>query len=916
MSLVMHIFKKDLLRLRVFLCFWIPVAIIAGIASSVRAPADDFAMQTVLRVAMALSAVCQFIMMALMVPLLMHSEPLTGTTAFWLTRPLKKSDVLKSKLLFTGIFFLAVPLLIHATLLAAHQVPFTYILPSLLEKTMGYTGALLLLMAISAMTRNFGFFALTGVVYLVVAIIVGIVTSLSQQFQLLENTAPGMAITDTRTLLSSLAGIAMLSGIVWIQYRYRRTRWCYYLLALEFLATFWLGSFCNAAWFKKPPGTLSKAEAEQVEVLLGKKNSHISDHFSMRRRKVKYKEMSGDFKFEQLPENGFAVVSRVDAELEAEGRKAGEETAGTRHFSRIVDKEALRSVIEPMQLLDDGSTTYYSDRLLKVKESDYLAMKGKTGHYTADVTANIFRYKKAVALSLAQGEEFKDGPMRIAIASLLKETKGCTVIIRRQDLNPLFKRDRRPRGGDRFTFLLANPATGEAYLPEDDNGPSITISSSSNFSSFNKFLRFSSIDKPGDIDDAWLENAQLLAVETEWLGEIEKQVEDSRFKLGSSSSYISSIPDTSAKDNADKLAEVQLPDNATREEMKVYIQKIHNISATQSSYSPRDPQTAMLMEVGAENLGLLLENGGEWNSHYELYAVKKLARAEHKDLILKYLAEQKDLAEVVVEFGWESEARETLLEGLKAEEYLPGEWIKAVASFKDPATYPLLTGFLVNGRNRDSTYGIIKELPGIELEEPVAKAWRQAKYEQNWERIDMIPIATAYGHADALGAAAIMLNDDELQGYQRKELRNAFKKHTGIRGADEELLNWYKANKAALRFNPETKMFVAEGGAVTPEPTDRKEALLREVRLLLGENDLDLEIAGAELSEKGGLILRFEGSDQLAEGATATFKAPAMEDLEDAVRKMSSVFRISEKQGKRVKSIILTGGKKVPATYE
>lgn len=914
MSLVMHIFKKDLRRLRVFLFFWLPVVLVAGIASSMRAPADDFAMQTTLKVAAALAAVCQFIMMASIVPLLMHSEPPTGTTAFWLTRPVNKGDVLKSKLLFVGLFFVLVPIAINAVLLAANHIPFSYILPATLENLISYMGALLLLMAISSMTRNFGFFALTGVVYLVLGIILSVIIYISDQFQMLENTAPGMGIDDSRNLLSSLVGIAMLSGIVFIQFRFRKTRWSYYMLILNFLLTFWLGSFCDWNWFKEPAGILSEEETKRIEISIGKKNSHISDSFSMRRKKESHKEVSGDIRFDLLPPHAFAKTSRIEATFEADGLKVGEATQANSYFSRRLDKVALRSLLEPIQLVHDGSYVTYSDKLLKLKESDYIALKGKNGTYTADISLNIFRYKQVAVLPLAEGGQYKDGPAQISIASVLNETMGCTVIVHELGINPLFKRDRRPRAGDRFTFLLANPDAGEAYMPEDDNGVSFGGGKATGLISENKFLRFSSIDKPGTIDEAWLKSAQLLIVETEWLGTAEKQIVDDRFSIGSASKSFSSIPGTGSKDNASKLAEVALPGNPSRAEIKTYIQKIHNISATQSNFSPRDPQVAMLLEVGSENIDLLVVSFADQPSHYETYAIKKLAKPKDKDLILKHLEQQPQLAETVVKFGWENDARNILLSGLKNSEYLPGVWLKAVAGFNDPETYPLLTGFLVNGSNRDSTYGIIKDLPGIELEAAVAKAWRRAKYEQDWARRDMIPIAIAHGHTDALAAATQELGNDDLPGYQRKKIRKSIATHTGIRGTDEELKDWYLANKGRLHFEEETKLFVAEGTSVaqSPKPGDQ---MMNELRELLQD---EIEIADTSLSEKGEIILTVIENSDFVDGALIVIPNPQESDLEEVGKNICTTIRVNRnREGvKRLKQMKILPENKVSVVYE
>ena len=143
MSLVMHIFKKDIRRLRVFLFIWIPVVMLAATANVVGPSTGNFFLQSIQELIIMFTGFLQFIMMALIVPFLIHSEPLTGTTAFWLTRPLKKTDIMKSKLLFAGTFFVLIPTLINILYLVACQVPATFIFPMMLEYLLQYLGNLL-----------------------------------------------------------------------------------------------------------------------------------------------------------------------------------------------------------------------------------------------------------------------------------------------------------------------------------------------------------------------------------------------------------------------------------------------------------------------------------------------------------------------------------------------------------------------------------------------------------------------------------------------------------------------------------------------------------------------------------------------------------------------------------------------------
>ncbi|MEE9368520.1 MAG: hypothetical protein V3V05_06605 [Pontiella sp.] len=810
MSLVKHIFKKDLRRLRVFLYFWLPVTLLSAIASSIQPPADDFALQATLQVGAMLASILQFIMMALMVPLLMQSEPLVGTTAFWLTRPLDKGDVMKAKLLFAGIVLVLTPVLIQLIMLIANQIPLAYVAPAILDHVISYTGTLLLLMAIASITRNFGFFALTVGAYLAAGLIIGVLLMIRGQFALFEGGGPSVALTDSRTLLSSIVAIAMLSSIVFIQYRHRKTRWAYSLLTLEFLITLWIGAFSQITLFKTPAGSLTAATMDPIEIRVNDVSSSVSDSFSMRRQKEKSKEVRGEFLFENLPPFAFARISEINSTLRVGDHEVGEPTRENAFSSRGLARQALSEALAPLEPIYSDNMYYNSTTILKLKESDYQATRGEQGIYTADVTANLFRYEKRAALPIQVGERFKEGAFQATIASVLRATEGCSIVVSTKTVSAMFKRDRSPKAGERWIYLLANERTGEVYLPDRDNNRGISMNTSgAGLQSQNKILRFSSIDKLGEINAAWLDEATLLILETQWMGEIQKNLIDDQFSIsGSSSSFSAMIPNTSAKDNIERLAAIELPEQPSRADVKAYIQKIQTISATQSNRGSKDPQIGMLTDLGPEYLDLLIGACDE-HDYYLKQAIQKLATEEHKELILTNLRNLPSLSKSVIKFDWQEDARETLLNGLKRETSLPSEWLLAVASFQAPETYPLLTNFLIRGGNRDDTYEAIKNLPGISLNEAVSKAWKHAKYDNEWERRAIIPIALQFGHIDALDAATLELTDAGASSYSKTRFRKSINIHAGVSGSDIDLRTWFLANKPWLRFDHETKRFIS-----------------------------------------------------------------------------------------------------------
>ena len=82
------------------------------------------------------------------------------------------------------------------------------------------------------------------------------------------------------------------------------------------------------------------------------------------------------------------------------------------------------------------------------------------------------------------------------------------------------------------------------------------------------------------------------------------------------------------------------------------------------------------------------------------------------------------------------------------------EWIKALASLKDPTTYDAMIQYLVtNPYNRYGTYQAIKNLPGIKIDDKVIREiWKNipASQENDHQKSTFAIVALGVGELDAL----------------------------------------------------------------------------------------------------------------------------------------------------------------------
>jgi hypothetical protein len=261
------------------------------------------------------------------------------------------------------------------------------------------------------------------------------------------------------------------------------------------------------------------------------------------------------------------------------------------------------------------------------------------------------------------------------------------------------------------------------------------------------------------------------------------------------------------------LAQTKLPDDPNKEQVRAYIAAIVKSSQGRRTWSTSDPEVKMLKKVGPGNIDLLIQALAHATDTFHLqYTIVALADESSKRVILENLETHPSLAGVVLKWGWERDAKQTLVKELKGlEEFLPTEWIIAVARLRDPATYPLLRKYFINSSNKHSTYEAIKDLPIEDLAGAVKEAWQASREELGGDtmRRYMALIAAQHGHLDALEFLAQQWADlPENDEWFANQVRKVFSKITDFTGTGTEAPAWLKSRWERLKFDPATKRFV------------------------------------------------------------------------------------------------------------
>ncbi|MDD2241110.1 MAG: hypothetical protein PHO14_03740 [Kiritimatiellae bacterium] len=825
MNLVRHIFKKDVRHLRGLLTAWgLLVLLQAGLSGSgLAASADNMAWEVAFGLIGILVPLLQNLLVLVMVPLLIQDEPLVGTTAFWFTRPISWRDLLKSKVLFCGGLLLLLPLGVEVAVLAANQASLGQLVLAVPEILLNRLGTLMLVAALAVLTPTFARFilvaALALVAYMLIQFSITIATAFINPMAMVRATQ-NPSLVASKTIVGGLLGVLGYGAVLAHQYRTRRTPRSVLLLTgvvvlLTALPYVWKFDFMKA------PGVAAVSTEDKhddVRVTLVTEAVDVSDHFRMSGKEGRTKSVRGLVQVEggQLGYEYRPQVKQARFTFQ-DGFEVTQKSTDIDFPVMDWNDASLEHVLDGRLVSGRRGGSYNLTSLFDIKDTDYTARHPRVGRLDATVDLEVFRYVVTGAIPLKANERIELGTEQAVITDVLEDPTGRAVILRERTLTLLLDRQamraRNRAGSARVTYLLRNQAQRELVLSEKDVGHSINMMARAVQRLSIRSVRLKFGDDEGGLaalfTPEWLAGAELVRVEAVPVGTLTRELKAGDVKLSGSSRRMFAKSKTPEEVTA-ALDRIQLPENPTEDDIRVYIRAVRDASAGQREWGPRDRQVGMLQKIGSAHLELLVEEDPD--SHYLSHVVPALITEEHQAWVVEHLRMYPWLAKVVWKNEWTEAARPELIKGLRQQRrHLPSVWIKAVASFEDPATYDDLVDYFVSQENRENTYQVLSRLEDIDLDAAVARAWKNARFESDRQTANMIPIAIAHGHEDALRIGILDgLGDTPKRFFGRQAIRHAVEAHTEATGTDQELADWYQANKLRLVFDPQAQKFRVE----------------------------------------------------------------------------------------------------------
>ncbi len=279
-------------------------------------------------------------------------------------------------------------------------------------------------------------------------------------------------------------------------------------------------------------------------------------------------------------------------------------------------------------------------------------------------------------------------------------------------------------------------------------------------------------------------------------------------EISSHSEKKKSVPDM------DMLLRVKLPKDPTSSEIINYINIIYTLSRNQRTHLGSDPQVGMLTKVGKNNIDLLLQaskSGVSWVK-YGIEAINILADDKDKEFILKNLKSNYSLSKVIFDKGWCEDAEEVLFSLISSTSgYLPREAIKCLAALKKEEHYPILLNYMKAGWNSHTTYGIIKNLPNIEITKDLQLAWENSRG-NNYQIGYLTRDTLSTGYIPAFHFLFETIEDNYKVPHTIYNAESLIKQFTYQLGEKSDLKAWYAKNKEHIIFDKKLVKYIVSKG--------------------------------------------------------------------------------------------------------
>jgi|GEM_PF-5446379 len=814
MNLISHQFKTDLRHFRwQILPLWIAFAV-GPLVLVMNLTPDGFSLVS------SLAMLWQIIGGTFLTVSVIQADALVGTSAPWLTRPIRRRHLFWAKTLFL-ITLILLPRLIFQSIAWLGRGYSAHLILCAAGESMLYGSTVVLSAAVlAALTRNLTrFFIALGImaggIFLWAAAV-----SVMVKIGMLQRSATFWADYEamiSSRLIAAYIFMATSALLAWIGQAYlRRWRFAVALFALGLLAfplitIRWKTNFLKAKLTDAPPLA--------VEII--RTNSPVEGQ-----------RIFAEMAIKGVPKNQVAIAQEMWASLRIDGKThyiSPRLPAGVPGRVRPGRSRQQLNYIKEVKNCFPTNTLWF--------ESSY--MGGFDSAFLDQELLNFYRQappgelRGNVALDLYEVRKIAEVPLKPAS---IKTLPGQQVAIRRVaivgneivadleessvnlslDRDPVTATGGWPSNTDPLNaYVLYQPDSGEAYLAAQTTANRVGSDPVSREvrATVRLTFRYSDLRErlAGITAAEWLRTARLCVFTPFYRGSAHIAFTEENYQRPSD--FFSQLP-TADSDGMKTIENATLPETPTAPQLEAYLDTIlFNAPDAESTQDTRQKIQSKLSAIGANGLPALLRRlplSEQQDYYLALPVINNLVTRDHLPELLAALERDTRLTRVIVQKHWEAEALPVFRRMLSDHRHvLPADALRIVANAKIPATYADLRWHFV--RLQSSTYLVFPALencPGFDLAGAVTEAWNHLNLQVRGD-FDLTVAAAKLGLPDALSTAVVELESIGNEDLLKRTLPQ-LAEMTGYSGPSTNEVTWLGKNLDKLRFDPNLRRYVVE----------------------------------------------------------------------------------------------------------
>lgn len=282
----------------------------------------------------------------------------------------------------------------------------------------------------------------------------------------------------------------------------------------------------------------------------------------------------------------------------------------------------------------------------------------------------------------------------------------------------------------------------------------------------------------------------------------------------------------------DRLTQLELPDNPTREQCAAFIDAIRAIvpgnPRRESELVTKKLSTipvkhiALLTQIVANNRALISDQ----NMYFcAIAAIQTYEPESYRKIAVDGLPENPGLILLIVQHGWYQSAKDPIRAKLEVTDPftkdLPMIWFQAFVEVAEKQHYEQLHQMALNGRNLRRKLYLLDTLQGYDFAKTVNACWdnvKQIRKDKSFRYDDYVVMSYAIrnGNIDVLATVIDKLTKPfqgiaNMNYYTRGDTAPTpeflIRRHLDFRGTNQEIVDWFNTNRDSLVFDNATKRF-------------------------------------------------------------------------------------------------------------